>query len=946
MKMRTKIRIACLGMASIVIMTFMPPLLKADETASGQAEEVVGSDNLNDIFDFDPGNKNVGFIYPAPDTNKMYLGDYKSFTSSDTGTANIGGKATGKNAISMEADWEISLLASIPYITGACCNNINFCTGLTKGLSFNGGYYTVQLGQSGGKSILDYHYSAAAGTTPTETTSISTTDYGENIPIKYSYTASDKQFHFSFRNKSKDFSYSLPNKEMYITILGSIDNLGSFSDAADKKLELTFVNARYSNYTPQFIETILLDENGNEIPKGTPIADGTIVTIQARVKNTYTDGGTVPCHLKLSDDTKKYPTNGLEFLTGSEQEVKVGHSADTMSTVADVNITGEGIPFECSPEDTYITYKAKISNPDGKEVRIGQMMVDNFFQSKRYSSAQLVPPLKEGTPGDDTGTPGEDYHYTRTPANANGWNNSSVEIHFYDGDFNIFDIKNPEGTVTDTLSPSSPSKQYSSNTAASGIPVTYQASNQTSGLVSATKDDLIKIDTNKPAIAIGNGSLLLADALSGIWKLQKMNSNGEYEDIQVFDLSEDGNGLSQQIYTAQNGIYRAVDAAGNMSEPFTADVTGPPDVSRPDDSSVPPVGPPVNPNDPVPDPSVEVDETGLKHAFIEETITEKTQNPPAFDGTFTAEDAEALINYRYQFTSNASPSDLSYTLKITDTMGNDITGSGFPTGTPGQYIILYKATDSEGNTTTIQVNYRFIGDYAPPVVVRPVTPPGTTPVGPVVSPSDIIPDPIITEDENGLKHAVIRETITQTITTPPPYGGTLDLETAWALMDYRYQISSNTGDPNLLTSLTIHSANGTDMTAQGFPTDREGFCVIIYQVTDSDGNTTTIYLTCHFIPESKVSDPSSPTSGTEGMQKLKDAGYSPASTKEVIIKDLQRHLTSTDRPQTGDILFGNKCFVHLLSLLLLALTIFYTKLRLGQLKNCKVQTKEQEAYLS
>ena len=32
-----------------------------------------------------------------------------------------------------------------------------------------------------------------------------------------------------------------------------------------------------------------------------------------------------------------------------------------------------------------ITSRAKVANPEGKAVTIGQMMVDDFFQSKQYS---------------------------------------------------------------------------------------------------------------------------------------------------------------------------------------------------------------------------------------------------------------------------------------------------------------------------------------------------------------------------------------------------------------------------------------------------------------------------------------------------------------------------------------------------------------------------------
>ena len=48
------------------------------------------------------------------------------------------------------------------------------------------------------------------------------------------------------------------------------------------------------------------------IPAGTPIADGSIVTVQAKIKNNWENGGTVPSRLKLSD-SKEYPTACLLY---------------------------------------------------------------------------------------------------------------------------------------------------------------------------------------------------------------------------------------------------------------------------------------------------------------------------------------------------------------------------------------------------------------------------------------------------------------------------------------------------------------------------------------------------------------------------------------------------------------------------------------------------------
>ena len=136
-----------------------------------------------------------------------------------------------------------------------------------------------------------------------------------------------------------------------------MDNSGSTTAPTKGQISAVFSRAAYTDYIPVFVETTLLDENGDAFPEGTVIQDGTAVTIQAKVKNGYENGGTVQCHLQLSDN-KDYPTAGLSFPATAEQTVTIDGVP-----VSDVNITGEGIPFDCSPTETAITYRAVVDNP-------------------------------------------------------------------------------------------------------------------------------------------------------------------------------------------------------------------------------------------------------------------------------------------------------------------------------------------------------------------------------------------------------------------------------------------------------------------------------------------------------------------------------------------------------------------------------------------------------
>ncbi|MBC3517413.1 hypothetical protein H8K20_13615, partial [Neobittarella massiliensis] len=169
--------------------------------------------------------------------------------------------------------------------------------------------------------------------------------------------------------------------------------------------------------------------------------------------------------------------------------------------------------------------------------------------------------------------------------------------------------------------------------------------------VSVKKEDEIKIDKTAPGLAAASTDLTLTDSLSGVWKLQKKTAQpvpqlllrrgpaqaaeDAFQDLQVFELTA-GNGAASQNYTiSQNGVYRAVDAAGNLGAPQIISPIDPPSVLRPesvDDPSDPTgpsvlpgpvVGPEVKPDDPVPGPQIDTDENGLKHAAVYDSINEE-----------------------------------------------------------------------------------------------------------------------------------------------------------------------------------------------------------------------------------------------------------------------------------------------------------------------------------
>ena len=78
----------------------------------------------------------------------------------------------------------------------------------------------------------------------------------------------------------------------------------------------------------------------------------------------------------------------------------------------------------------------------------------------------LVPGDPDATidPNQPQPVPGTDYHYTRTPANENGWNTGTVEITFTPGTFDQFNICDGVGNLVVGLHSGNPQQRYTGET--------------------------------------------------------------------------------------------------------------------------------------------------------------------------------------------------------------------------------------------------------------------------------------------------------------------------------------------------------------------------------------------------------------------------------------------------------------------------------------------------
>lgn len=154
----------------------------------------------------------------------------------------------------------------------------------------------------------------------------------------------------------------------------------------------------------------------------------------------------------------------------------------------------------------------------------------------------------------------------------------------------------------------------------------------------------------------------------------------------------------------------------------------------------------------------------------------------------------------------------------------------------------YVAEDAAGNRSQPV----HVAATEPPGVERPDpnAPDAPEPAGPPVDPSTPVPEPDVTDDAEGLRHAVMSETVTELVNPDAPaFGGSLDASDAEAIMDYRYALTSHDGDLTVTTELLDAAGNPL----ASLPTDRPGECLIRRVATDAQGNTTTINLRYCFI---------------------------------------------------------------------------------------------------
>ncbi len=630
------------------------PLLGGSGVGWAATDDYIGTNSLSDVFNWDNRSGYDPKAY-GPKGNTFYLlntDEDKTFTNE--GVFQAGSVFLSKHRLSLDADWSLSGKFSISFPdsypkNAMCLGNVVLHAGV---YGDNKPLLAFAAGKEEGKtapSVTVIQRLVALNYVSILSKQVDKTHFGSLKTFRLSYNAQTNILSFDYngttltKNIYEVFGADVKDVQVRMSGLAHWGGGGRIPGCA---MSGVFSTAAYTGYSPEFVETKLLKANGSAFATGETPKNGDTVIVQAKVKNNNTKASTqaVPCTLKLLQNDRDYPTAGIVPLTDREGQQIVANGAPVPSTT---DIIGDGIPFKMTGVgDNIITYKAKINNPTGAAVTVGQAIADTFFQSRRCSKAELVPavelvpqdPDAQPEPGQPAPTPGSDYHYTRTPANENGWNNTPGDLTFHEGTFDQFNVK--KGNAVDaTLTAGNPTKQYAGET--DGTAVTYQAQNSQNGAISTVVNDTIKVDTTAPTLAAGAGkSLALGDSLSGVWKLERQDpATGGWSAANTFVLTNGNGSPSQSVTPTKNGVYRAVDAAGNVS-----DATLPVTVNDPPEIGV------ENPHHHSPQgPTNTTDQSGLVHAVYQDAITEILSDPPAYGGALTAGDLQAIIESRYQF---------------------------------------------------------------------------------------------------------------------------------------------------------------------------------------------------------------------------------------------------------------------------------------------------------
>ena len=857
-------------MLAILLAASLIPLVPGTPGVE-EAEAAVGTTKYEDFFN--PGGAPArvlsGNTFCVASTERVT--DYRH---ASTGLNRSDGYFVSKAPVSLKHDWTLRFTGSVPNISVAGTSSVGANAGFNVGFVSDASASDLNVsricvkknfGTATSAQMVTVTHGMSNQQSEAEATTISWASQSANLTA--SFDSGSDTLTVTLRDGSSDTAKVIGTKSMpnaskslgavarnsaHLYFSGQIvwwNNPRTQLAPPSNNLRVTaaFASMELPHFDPVIKEVKLYrKDSGALIGPNDYVAPGTAVRIDAVIQNTNEDAGgeEFPLHLKVLGATHAdYPTVGVSV--SGDAAAAAGRAVALTGTAAKT-----------------VSLDATVTAAAGTGASVGLQLVDDSFGSTYENGALLLNerPLEPAPGTVDPDNPGSgagtDWHYARFPqANPNGWNNSPVTVRFYPGDFDEMELvaSGAGAAPSKTLAAGDPDWVQAADTA--GAALSGQARNTSTGAVSTQKAGTVKVDTTAPRLAYRAvvGQLDIDDSAtvtSGVWKLHRTDASGAVAAgaraaaFREFALA-DGNGAAKQaVANVPNGWYVAEDAAGNLSDPLKVSATEPPSVERPpgsvvdpDDPNPPtPVGPPVGPGDDVPAAAVTEDDEGLRHAVINEIISEMIDPAaPPFGGTLDAAKGAALMDYRYAASSPVGIASVSD--ELLDASGGPL--AAFDTKVPGECLVRRVVTDAQGNTTTINLHYRLTRDSCPPVApLEPVDP--SDPTGPTEPGEPITPDGPVTTDPDGTQHTEVSCEATEAVTR-----GTMGAAGAEALLLRHFAVADVDGGAATVTVQSMADAAGNLLSA--IDLSRTADYRITYLVSDGAGNTTTVKLTYHLI---------------------------------------------------------------------------------------------------
>lgn len=895
-------------MVVLLLLVMLVPTIPASQVE--EAEALTGTTNYKDMFSLAnrygvPGYISGATLRAASSNDPSYFdhpgGDSSSYASSAV--------FLSTKEVSLLSDWTVSATLEFRGFSPHSSNqllNMNVQPALVKeatAASLNGvGIACQRSWEKATKTTSNYlvvkDFVNSKATQRAETQKAIASNDSASFVFSYSYGSN------SLTLTVGGSSLTLPNvrttelggrSSAYLCLMGTIQamkvsSVSSITLNTGQSVWLTFNSMSLPHLNPAVRSITLYDANtSKEIKPTDAVRANTPVRVVCRVYNNDANsaGEQFATHFKLNSAA----TKNITIDTSKAVKVDNAPVSGTINSSTGVPVTLKGTNnVNNTANDSVIEYYGTINQSNGAAVVVGQVITDDMFNGSASLTKTLLNerPITPAPGNVDPANPGAgagtSFHFARRPlANANGWNNSPVTFTFFPGALTAGGVPQLTLTKTGDALPSatltSANRTWTRSDDTSSLPLTLQGSDPDTGVVSQTATDTLKIDTSAPTATFDatSGVLTVSDvpsdgskATSGVWRLYRTAADGSNAQLaQPFSLTGGNGPASKAVSGLANGYYVVEDAAGNKSTPVRVTGAQPPAPSRPQPSlpggGTDPVGPPLGDKDPVPDPEVTDADDGTTHAVTNETVTQVADpSGTLFGGSFDAADAEALMNYRYTFTTGVA-GGLTQTTELLAADGSALAGGSLPTTQPGSCLVRRVVTDKQGNTTTVNLTYRLVKPAYPDVYpggpgTDPGDPDGTgggNPGGPGApsnpgNPDDpnpprtpITPDGTPTVDPDGTQHARVSMEVTE-----GTMAGIMGESAAKALLLRHYTpVCTDGSTPSIAVDSMERLADGA--TVERIDLSKPADYRIVYTLADSAGNTTTVTLIYHLV-DSKI----------------------------------------------------------------------------------------------